>query len=857
MAGLVAGSMETALGLLSSAFRAVPGGLLVPLAAATDVAGALVSGLVETTAAGVTAFAGGVSTAVRGILTATAGAVVLAGGVLTGLFSGLVGSVVNLAGPVLSALGSFGKATAALVVGAGIAAFQGLLGVGALMVGQFKLGFSTIGSAVGWAFTAAVSGVRNTLQGLGTVIGAVAGPVLSALGSFGKAALALLVGGSVAAFQGLIGVGALMVGQFKAGFSTIGSAVGWAFTTAVAVVRNTFEGIGTAVRGVIAGATSLFSGLGSGALAIFSGLVSVISGIAATVGGLLTGIAGVAQSALGGVRDLLEGAVAVGAGLAERAISLLASTVGSVLAPALSALSADLTDWSKWTAGAMQGETVAVRLATLIHAQGEAAGWSAAQLDVMARSMADLGTNSLGQIREAQLTLARFGNVRGLQFAGALEGARQLSAQLGTELPAAALMLGRALEMPGQSLRGLQQAGIVFSANERHMIQWAMKSGDVAGAQDMILSKIAQMGNIAGAVSETTAGHVNRLRITWESVGVAIGKAVLPFATIVVDFLQPIISGFAETMKAFFGGVADSGQGLLASARSWIAENQEMLTGWGRMIGRTMADLITFVGAAFAQLGSVIMAVWESVGGSGEDSAGDVTEAVTGLLATVRAVAGNMGLTWQIATTGLRIAWFETIDFLKARWLDFQAWFTQRTGEMGAGFMDKMKSAASGTVQFFLDPSKFLFDQIGKQLEEANAKGKDKKVPEVSPELAGLRDNMATLMAELKQKIAEAREEAARPPARVLEQRRRDQGLDMTPKPQDIEDVQVKFGTAGFGDMWKNIQHSITGTSPEALARANINAINGVRGSVDGVGGKVDNLLNWFRNNRNQGGFGP
>jgi hypothetical protein len=79
----------------------------------------------------------------------------------------------------------------------------------------------------------------------------------------------------------------------------------------------------------------------------------------------------------------------------------------------------------------------------------------------------------------------------------------------------------------------------------------------------------------------------------------------------------------------------------------------------------------------------------------------------------------------------------------------------------------------------------------------------------------------------------------------------------MTPTPAAIEDVQVKFGMAGFSDMWRNIQRSITGTSPEALARANINAINGVKGSVDGVGGKVDNLLNWFRNNRNQGGFGP
>jgi hypothetical protein len=880
MAGLVAGSMDAALGILAAGFRAIPGGLLVPLAVAVEAAGDLTSGFVTTVSEAAVNLAGGAATAARGALQAVAGAAASVGLLVGGTLIGVARGVLELVGPaaaVLSALGSLGKATLAGIVGAGITTFTGLLGVATLMIGQFKLGFSTLGAAASYGLMTAAAVARGGFAALA----AVAGPILMGIGLLAKASLAGAVGTAVATFQVLIGVGAVMVGQFKAGFAAIGSGIGWAFTTATAVVRGTFEGVLSLVRGLAVGVGNVFSGMVSGVTGIFGGVVAVVSGIAAAVGGVLTGITGAVQAAVGGLRDLLEGVVSAAASAASSALELLARTAGAVLGPALSALSADLTDWSRWTAGAMQGETVAVRLATLIHAQGEAAGWSAAQLDVMARSMADLGTNSLGQIREAQLTLARFGNVRGLQFSGALEGARQLSALLGTELPAAAQMLGRALESPEHGMTALRRAGVILSENERHMVQWAARSGDVVGAQNVILGKLAQLGDVSGAVSETTAGHVNRLRITWESVGAAIGKAVMPFATIIVDFLQPIISGFAETMKAFFGGVAESGQGLLASVRGWIAENKDLLTSWGRMIGDVVAGVILLIRDGFAAAAAWVAAKMGATGDSTAAALADVPRAITNVLATVRAAVQNAGLAWDIFTSYAQSA-FSSIRDRAVNLITFmgkmlEATFESSLAAVRHAFDDKV--AEMGAAWLKLPFTRVLMPEgttsesyeadlkkIAADTEESAGRAARARIALAKSELAkaeaaaaagktdaGLEDKIARF----RQLVEEARAEANRPPPRVEAQRTRDAAQDRTPTPQAVEEVQVKFGMAGFGDMWKNIQRSITGTSPEALARANINAINGVKGSVDGVGGKVDNLLNWFRNNRNQGGFGP
>jgi hypothetical protein len=910
MAAAVTGSLSTALGVLSGALRAFPGGLLAPVAAGLEVVTSLAAGAFSVLHEAGMRLAGGVGTVLRGVLTAAAGAVTLAGTLGAGAVLGLARGVIAAATPAADAVSSLLGGAARIVVGTTLGVGTALLGLGALMLPPFQLAASMLGSTLGPAVARtgeSVGSLLSALQSAGQSVLAVAGTlaapvvagiqsVLGRVGGLLTGAGGLISSGLQAAFRGVVGAmpdwllrgagavagaattlaGYVATGvrasaalfaralpvvsaTVTAGFQAIGQGLTYVAAGLAGGLRSVVSGLGSAVSAAVSLVGGLFSGLMSFGTIIFGALVSVVSGLATAVSGALSAVTGVLGTVAGAAGEFLGSAFGVAAGAATRAIELLASTVGAVLSPALSALSADLTDWAAWTAGAMQAETVAVRLATLIHAQGEAAGWSAAQLDVMARSMADMGTNSLGQIREAQLTLARFGNVRGFQFSGALEGARQLSALLGTELPAAAQMLGRALESPEHGMTALRRAGVILSENERHMVQWAARSGDVVGAQNVILGKLAQLGDVSGAVSETTAGHVNRLKLTWESVGVAIGKAVMPFATIIVDFLQPIIGGFAETMKAFFGGVADSGQGLLASARGWIAENQGLLTGWGRMLGRTVADLITFVGGAFAQLGRLIMAVWKSVGDSGEDSSATVMDAVTGLLATVRALAGDMTLTWNIATTGFKIAWQETIDWLQARWNTFDAWFAGKLMGMSESLVN-IPSHLPGWAGSLFAP---LTSQVNAIIEKQKAALKAaaaeaaKAPPVVNQELVGLREQLGRLTGELQQRVAEAREEAARPPGRMVEQRRRDQGLDMTPTPAAIEDVQVKFGMAGFSDMWRNIQRSITGTSPEALARANINAINGVKGSVDGVGGKVDNLLNWFRNNRNQGGFGP
>lgn len=799
---LFSDAIGAGLGVLSGGLRAVPGGLLAPVAAGLDVVSAGVSATFGRLYQGATALGSGISTAVGGALAIAGNAGIVLGSAVAGGLSSTANLLTESFKGIISAIPGVLKASAYAGVGA----------LSALLYGSATVAAGVAGS-IGTAFKFAWEGIKDGARAAGGIIS----------------------------------------GAFSA-------------------VTGIMSGLVGVISGVASGIAGAFTG-------IFSGVVGLIGGIANVISGLAAGLAGILSAALGGVKDLVEGILTVLGNVASSAISLLARTIGSVLNPALGALSADLTDWGRWIEGAMQGETVMARLTVLLRAQGGAAGWTAEQLDQMARKMAEAGTNGLGQIRQAELVLARFGNVRGLQFAGALEGARQLSALLGTDMVSAAQTLGRALENPEHGMQALRRAGVILSDNERHMVQWAAKSGDVVGAQNVILGKLAQMGNVAGAVADTTEGHVNRLRLTWESVGGAIGKAMLPVATIIVDFLQPIVQGFAESMKAFFGGVAESGQGLLANARTWIAANQDTLIGWGRMIGDTLSTIITIIRDGFVGAAVYVTTAFGVSGESIQATMAALPGIITRVLSVIKAALSNLPLMWDLLKAGADIAFNQ----IKNRFVALVAYmkvaavngfdemletFDEHFGQQKRTFMrpwDWLMPSDSRSIQ--LRESMNSWENLGeKQKAQGERARKEaaalKTLGEgMGAQDRGLHDALNAQMDKLRRLMTEsdkAAQEARKPPPRLQEQREKDRARDMRPTPAPIEDVQVRFSFLGIEEMWKSLQRSITGTSPEALARMQVNATNGVRGAVEQGNEKLDGMLNWFRNQGGKGGgFGP
>jgi hypothetical protein len=115
-------------------------------------------------------------------------------------------------------------------------------------------------------------------------------------------------------------------------------------------------------------------------------------------------------------------------------------------------------------------------------------------------------------IGSAQAMLLTFKQIQGVQFDKATEAVLDLSTAMGTDLNSAALQLGKALNDPIGGISALSRAGVQFSNDQKKVIKALVETGDVAGAQQVILRELeGQMGSAAEAARNTFGGALQGL----------------------------------------------------------------------------------------------------------------------------------------------------------------------------------------------------------------------------------------------------------------------------------------------------------------------------------------------------------
>ncbi len=142
-----------------------------------------------------------------------------------------------------------------------------------------------------------------------------------------------------------------------------------------------------------------------------------------------------------------------------------------------------------------------------------AVGQSLDELRAKANDLEDVTIFGGDQFIDAQSKLVIFTDVVGEQFDKTIELAADMSVRLGTNLPAATLRLGKALNDPIQGLSSLRESGILFSKSQKDMVRVLVEAGDKIGAQQIILKELeVQFGGSARAARETFGGAIVGLK---------------------------------------------------------------------------------------------------------------------------------------------------------------------------------------------------------------------------------------------------------------------------------------------------------------------------------------------------------
>jgi hypothetical protein len=181
-----------------------------------------------------------------------------------------------------------------------------------------------------------------------------------------------------------------------------------------------------------------------------------------------------------------------------------------------------------------------------VKSTGGAAGKS---VDGLAKMASELQRVSLFDddeiLQNVTANLLTFTNVAGTEFDRAQQAVLDLSTRLGTDLTSATVQVGKALNDPVKGVTALGRAGVQFTAQQKELIETLVESGDVAGAQAVILGELeTQFGGAAAAAANADP---------YTQLANEIGNLAEEFGGIINDALKPLLGFIREVVDEVKG----------------------------------------------------------------------------------------------------------------------------------------------------------------------------------------------------------------------------------------------------------------------------------------------------------------
>lgn len=224
-----------------------------------------------------------------------------------------------------------------------------------------------------------------------------------------------------------------------------------------------------------------------------------------------------------------------------------------------------------------ESATASSNVESVIRATGESAHVTADQVDELAQSQMALTGVDDEVIKTGAAKLLTFRNVKDEVgtgndvFTRATKAGLDL-AQVGFGTPeTAALMLGKALNDPIKGMAALGRAGVTFSSDQKAAIKSLVDTGDLLGAQKVILGEVEhQVGGAAEAFGKTLPGQMQIAQESLKNTEATLVGGAAP----AMQLLAQVTTAAANAVEALPGPLRDlatigvaAGVGVFAIAR--------------------------------------------------------------------------------------------------------------------------------------------------------------------------------------------------------------------------------------------------------------------------------------------------
>ena len=191
-----------------------------------------------------------------------------------------------------------------------------------------------------------------------------------------------------------------------------------------------------------------------------------------------------------------------------------------------------------------EAELVNVRLTNALKNTGGAITYTIGEVDTLAASFSRMSGIDDEVIAGAMSMMLRFKNLSDETFPRTMQAALDLSAAMEIDLTSAVKMLGRAMENPEQGMIQLRRAGVQLDENQQALVKSFLAAGDVAGAQNVILSNLEdRYKGAAREAGDTYVGALNKLRTEFGNLEENIGGVFIPILAEASGALNTLLFG--------------------------------------------------------------------------------------------------------------------------------------------------------------------------------------------------------------------------------------------------------------------------------------------------------------------------
>lgn len=361
-------------------------------------------------------------------------------------------------------------------------------------------------------------------------------------------------------------------------------------------------------RSIFGGLPGVFGKVGDGASRMFTAAKSSISGDLNKI---------VSESKSAGER--------AGSGFATGMKRLVGGAIAGLSLYAVAGVAKEASD-------AMQNiERINAQTASVIASTGGAAGVTAEHVEALAGEMENLTASEAESVQTGANFLLTFKEIKNGVGEGndvfdqTTRAMVDMARATGGDMQSAALQLGKALNDPIKGVTALSKVGVGFTDQQKEQIKVLQESGDLMGAQKIILAELnSQFGGSGAAYAETTAGKVELLVHAWGTFTEAAVAKFLPalgkFSDVGADFFNwlaeaPILDWFAGLVIGAGDALIEVSGGLRAFSAAFNAADGDVTSSGFPGLMERLANALNEVRAGFTLTAEDAAALGPELGG--------------------------------------------------------------------------------------------------------------------------------------------------------------------------------------------------------------------------------------------------